>query len=103
MSAGWTGGSTTAWRRLRAQVLQANRLSNAGRCTVRVGALCPRHHRRCEGICTGVATQAHHTRGKRHGDDPRYIVASCAACNGHVGDPATYTPNLARPNPVRWA
>lgn len=49
------------------------------------------------GVCQGVAPlkggHAHHTLGKAiTGDDPTYIVASCAACNQHVGNPEKYKP-----------
>lgn len=32
-------------------------------------------------------SQVHHTRGKAHGDDPRFLVGSCPACNYAIGDP----------------
>lgn len=77
MSAGWGGGSTRKWRRIRAEVLEENRRTNGGRCRVGV-----------EGVCTGEATQVHHTLGIRvTGDDRRYLIATCAACNRHIGDP----------------
>lgn len=35
-----------------------------------------------------MAGHAHHTRGKAvTGDDPRYIVAACPACNLAIGSP----------------
>jgi hypothetical protein len=72
MSEGWAGGSTRAWRRVRAFVLARD----GHRCRIRL-----------EGVCVGVATHAHHTRGKAYGDDPRFIVAACAPCNLKKGDP----------------
>lgn len=77
MSRAWRGGSTTAWRRTRAAVLADNRARNGGACTARVSP-----------DCTGVADQVHHTKGRAvTGDDPRYLVAVCRACNLHIGEP----------------
>lgn len=73
MSRSWAGGSTTAWRKVRAHVLDRDN----HRCQLKV-----------YGVCTGHATHAHHTQGREvTGDDPRHIVAACEACNLHVGDP----------------
>lgn len=78
MSAGWSGGSTRRWRRIRAEVLEENRVTNGGRCQLGVGG----------GVCAGQATQVHHTLGIRvTGHDKRYLIATCGACNRHVGDP----------------
>lgn len=44
----------------------------------------------------------HHTHGKAvTGDDPRYLVAACEACNLHIGDPTQHDdpPNKAV---TRW-
>ena len=42
-------------------------------------------------VCTHHATCVHHTEGRAvTGDDPAYLVASCAPCNGKVGDPARH-------------
>jgi hypothetical protein len=47
--------------------------------------------------CTGRATHAHHTKGRAiTGDDPRHVVASCEACNLHIGDPARHSPRPKR-------
>jgi hypothetical protein len=100
MSRSWAKGSTTRWRKLRAAVLLANQAENRGRCQLDVGQGCPRHHKPCEGICTGQATQVHHTKGKAYGDAIGHLVASCAPCNRHVGAPTTYNP---QPTPrSRW-
>lgn len=100
MSRSWQHGSTSRWRRTRAAILRANRHENAGRCTLNVGVRCPRHDRPCTGVCTGTADQVHHVRGKAYGDDPRYLVPACAACNGHVGNP---THTVPAPRPVsQW-
>ena len=73
MSKTWERGSTTAWRKVRASVL----LRDGHRCRVQI-----------PGVCTGVATHAHHVMGRAvTGDDPRYIVAACQPCNLKVGDP----------------
>ncbi len=55
------------------------------------------HDGRCQlsipDVCTGEATQVHHVLGRAvTGDDPRYLVAACAECNVHVGDPAAVSP-----------
>jgi hypothetical protein len=89
MSRDWSSGSTRAWRRIRAAVLHANAMDNQGRCTLAI-----------PGVCTGTADQVHHTKGKAYGDDPRYLVACCRACNLHIGHPRTTSP---APRPVsRW-
>lgn len=82
MSRSWEGGSSSAWKRTRRAILADNLEHNAGRCTLQI-----------RGVCTGAATQVHHTLGRRvTGDDPRYLVAACAACNLHVGDPMKGSP-----------
>lgn len=81
MSRSWAGGSTKAWRKLRAQILERD----GHRCQVRLPG------------CTDVATHAHHTMGRdRTGDDPRYIVASCEHCNLTTGQPALAPDPLPR-------
>lgn len=73
MSKNWSGGSTKAWRKIRAGVLARDNYY----CQVGL-----------PGICEGKATHVHHTLGRGvTGDDPRYLVASCAACNQAIGDP----------------
>jgi hypothetical protein len=38
--------------------------------------------------CTTTAEHVHHTAGRSvTGDDPAYLVASCANCNLKLGDP----------------
>ena len=103
MSRTWAKGSTRAWRRLRAYVLARD----GYRCRAHADGWCakvPGQH-----TCTGIAAlagpdagHAHHTRGKAvTGDDPRYIVAACQACNLHIGDPTQHSdpPNKAV---TRW-
>jgi len=89
MSRSWSGGSTRAWRVLRANILSANRMNNRGRCCVQV-----------PGVCTGVAEEVHHVKGKAYGDRPEDLLPSCKACNLHVGQPGKVSP---KPKKVsRW-
>jgi hypothetical protein len=82
MSGAWKGGSTRAWRRIRARVLADNKRVNKGRCRLKL-----------PGVCTFTATQVHHTRGRGvTGDDPRYLMAVCKPCNLKVGDPSKRDP-----------
>lgn len=85
MSKAWGKGSTRAWRRIRAAVLQRD----GYRCQVKLRG------------CTTRATTAHHTLGRAvTGDNPVYIVAACAWCNGSTGDPSKNDP---QPRPrTRW-
>lgn len=90
MSAGWSGGSTRAWRRLRALVLlrdttagwgcRAHEEHTAGRSWCEIGGA-GRH------ACDHVGQTAHHTRGKRAGDNPADLVAACTVCNLAIGEP----------------
>jgi hypothetical protein len=86
VSKAWARGSTYQWRRLRAQVLTANLLENQGQCQVQI-----------EGVCTGPAECVHHTKGRAvTGDDPRFLVACCTACNLHIGNPSSSSPQHKR-------
>lgn len=97
MSRAWAGGSTTAWRKTRAMVLARD----GYRCKVDVGTMCPKHHHPCPGVCTRRATVVHHTKGRAvTGDDPQFLAAACAPCNGHIGEPKQT--NQARPTPIGW-
>lgn len=71
---GWAGGSTRAWRTLRAAVLARDK----GMCQLKIVGVC---------VQRSDPMHVHHTLGKARGDDPRYLVAACAPCNLHVGDP----------------
>jgi 5-methylcytosine-specific restriction endonuclease McrA len=78
MSKAWKGGSTTRWRKIRAAVLERDQ----HRCTLRV-----------PGVCTVVADQVHHLLPRAvAGDDMRYLVAACRACNLKVGEPSQQKP-----------
>jgi hypothetical protein len=87
VSQAWARGSTAAWRRLRARVLADNLVENQGRCQVAI-----------EGVCTGdQADTVHHQLGRAvTGDDPRYLVACCRACNLHIGEPKNNSPQHKR-------
>lgn len=74
---------------MRSRVLQANAETNAGRCTLGLQG------------CTGRAQQVHHTKGREvSGDDPRYLVATCASCNRKAGQPGKRSPKPKRVS--RW-
>lgn len=51
--------------------------------------------------CEVIAKECHHLYGNSspHGDDPRYLVASCRRCNRKVGNPAGKDPEFV-PNTV---
>lgn len=68
MSQGWEGGSTTAWRTVRAYVL------------ARDGHLC---RIGTEGVCTAIATCADHIIPKDMGggDEETNLRAACEPCN----------------------
>jgi hypothetical protein len=98
----WAAGSTREWRELRAAILARDRY----RCRAHADGWCDQ----APGVhtCTGAAPldggHAHHTRGRAvTGDDPRYIVAACSACNLHIGDPTKHETTDPRPRPrTRW-
>ncbi|MGH2671104.1 MAG: HNH endonuclease, partial [bacterium] len=82
MSTSWAKGSTRAWRKLRARILDQNQRDNQGKCTLQL-----------EDVCTGQADTVHHTLGRAiTGDDPRYLVAACMACNRNIGEPKRTSP-----------
>lgn len=89
MSAGWSGGSTTRWRTLRAYVME-------------------RDHHLCRigtrGVCTEVATCVDHIIPKEM-DGPDHesnLRASCEPCNLHRRTSKRRVPEPA-PRPVsRW-
>lgn len=88
---GWDGrGSTQAWRRFRALVLEANQRNNDGRCQLHLPG------------CTGLADQVHHPNpweGRPEDIDPADAVPSCGPCNNHAG----WTPQTPTdPEPKPW-
>ncbi|MEH1013058.1 HNH endonuclease signature motif containing protein [Micromonospora sp. CPCC 206060] len=83
MSRSWQGGSTRAWRKLRARVLHRD----GYRCRIELPG------------CTTVATHVHHTLGKAAGDDPAHLLAACAHCNLKTGQP---TADPAPQPRTRW-
>lgn len=101
------GGSQRNWRRTRAGVLARD----GWRCRmadVVAGRYLPhltpwRDTLRVSPDCTGgdrSLLHCHHVRGREVGDDPRYLLTSCRACNLATGDPRRAD---ARPNLVtRW-
>jgi 5-methylcytosine-specific restriction endonuclease McrA len=86
MSQAWAGGSTTAWRKLRAAVL----LRDGGMCQTQT-----------PGLCLVYADVAAHIIPKSAGgpDELGNLKASCAPCNQHEGDDV----GNPAPRPVtRW-
>lgn len=72
MSTAWKGGSTREWRRIRARILARD----GERCQLQTE------------VCTHVATEVHHTLGRKiTGDDPGHLIAACKPCNQYVGEP----------------
>lgn len=96
MSRSWAKGSTTAWRRTRALVLQRDEYQ----CQIRLAG--------CVGLekwsLTGrYAAHVHHTKGRAiTGDDPRHLVTSCRPCNIAVGDPSAQRHDPAPRPTSKW-
>lgn len=82
MSKGWQGGSTRAWRRRRALVLQRD----GYRCQVQGQG------------CTGQATHVDHVvpRGQGGTDALDNLRAACAHCNTSRGDGSRDQPRPRR-------
>ena len=98
MSRSWKGGSTRAWRKTRDYVLERDR----GLCRAHEDGWCARV--KGTHTCTKRAAHAHHTLGRAvTGDDVRYIVASCRACNLFIGRPKPPPDDPPKPKHVsRW-
>lgn len=86
---GWGGGSTRAWRAVRAAVLARD----GNVCKIRIPGTC---------VNQSEPMHVHHTRGKAHGDDPAYLVAACAPCNLKIGEPALNADPPCRPI-TKWS
>lgn len=96
MSRAWARGSTAAWRRLRAQVLHTNLVENQGRCQVAIPGTWTNSKGETK-QCQGVADCVHHRLGRDvTGDDPRYLVPCCTACNLHIGEVKNHSPQHKR-------
>ena len=104
MSDAWKGGSTRRHRKVREYVLARD----GYRCRAHTDGWCDQVQRKNGHECTGRAElsgphvgHAHHTKGKGvTGDDPAFMVASCANCNYYIGDPRKSSPQPKRVS--RW-
>jgi 5-methylcytosine-specific restriction endonuclease McrA len=76
MSKSWEGGSTRRWRTLRTAIL----VRDGNRCRLKIA-----------GVCVGTSSpmHVHHLDGKARGDDPTRLIAACAPCNLHEGEPTS--------------
>ncbi|WP_435070441.1 hypothetical protein [Amycolatopsis thermoflava] len=92
MSESWAGGSTRRWRRLRLEIADRDRWV-CGLCHQPIDPTLRKPHPR--------ALQVHHTRGKRFGDDPRFLQAAHAECNQKAGDPSAKPDPAPQPR-TRW-
>lgn len=92
MSNAWAGGSTRRWRRTR------TRVANRGRWVCQLcGQPISPHLRDPHPRSLAI----HHTMGKAHGDDERYLVATHRACNLAAGDPTAAPDPQAQPM-TKW-
>lgn len=59
---------------------------------------------RIPGVCVGegVPMHVHHLDGVGHGHNPARLVASCAPCNLHIGDPTKGPPDPPNNAITRW-
>lgn len=74
----WPNGSTREWRAIRERVLDRD----GHACQLQIPEK-----------CIGTATHVHHTQDRDVvGDDERFLVAACAPCNIHTGDPTIDDP-----------
>lgn len=93
MSRSWAGGSTTRWRKLRLDIAARDRWV-CGLCHQPIDPRLKHPHPR--------SLHVHHTLGKRHGDDPRHLVAAHAECNLAEGEPGRDTPDPAPTPRTKW-
>lgn len=87
MSKGWAGGSTRAWRTLRAAVLKRD----GGMCTIKLDG------------CQTYANQVHHLDGVGAGKvtTPDRLAAACWSCNSKLGEPTRTDPEPNQPR-TNW-
>jgi 5-methylcytosine-specific restriction endonuclease McrA len=84
MSNSWQGGSSSAWRKVRLEVLERDRWQ-CQLCHEPIPQGLPRAHPR--------AAQVHHVGSRAvTGDDPAGLVASHRECNLKAGDPTAGDP-----------
>jgi shikimate kinase len=77
---GWTGGSTYAWRKTRARILE------------RDGHAC---QLKLPEVCTWTADQVHHVLGRGVSEADEDLVSACQPCNLRLGKPDTDPPHKA--------
>lgn len=101
MSRAWRSGSTTAWRRTRANVILRDIAAGWG-CRTHEEGWCQRANTNPH-TCTHRPEQAHHLDGVtagRHNLDR--IVTACRTCNQVIGDPNRGSDD-PQPQPMtRW-
>ena len=79
MAGHWPNGSTRAWRKTRALVLQRD----SHICQLQI-----------PDVCLGTATHVHHIQDRDIvGDDPTFLIAACSKCNIRTGNPAAQDPD----------
>lgn len=91
MSDAWAGGSTRAWRKLRAHVL----MRDGHLCQIPEHPETPDHLRaKLRRDCTKTATHVHHLDGREAGliVPPTRLTSSCESCNLTLGDPTRFSP-----------
>ena len=93
-NSGWTNGSTRAYRKARAYVLERDRWT----CQ-----LCGQAISRNLKFPNPKSATAHHLKGKAHGDNPNDMIAAHLDCNQGAGAPALRATPDPEPTPTtRW-
>lgn len=94
MSNAWRSGSTAAWRRVRAAVLERDGWT-CQLCGERIPHGLPR--------LDPLSAQVHHTRSRALvGDDPRWLQAAHRLCNARAGEPGYVQQGDPAPTPGTW-